>query len=116
MVITRRLHRSQQRRRGEALDVDDEVDRGVDQLPRAPLVRRIVVEEEEQDAHVQRPQQRRRRLAHIVGQPLAGERLGKDVDAQLALLARRGTEPRQRDVRDRRRSGRARAGAADRPA
>ena len=47
---------------------------------------------------MQRPQQRRRRIAHIVGQPLAGDRLREDVDAELALLARGRTEPRQRVV------------------
>ena len=45
---------------------------------------------------MERPQERRRGLAHIVGPPLSGNRLGEDVDRQLTLLARGGTEPRQR--------------------
>src|SRR5437773_11767536 len=45
---------------------------------------------------MKRPEQRRRGITHIVGQPLSGKSLRKDVDAELTLLAGGGAEPRQR--------------------
>src|SRR5262249_49098237 len=92
-------HRTQQPRRRQAPHVDDEVERRVDQPSRAALIGRVVVQKVKEDAHVQRPQQRRRRFAHVVREPLLGERFLEDANAQLALPARGGTEPRQGMIR-----------------
>src|SRR5436190_3453790 len=91
-------HGAQQRVGRDALGVHDEVDGAVDEDAGAPLLRRLVVEEVEQDAHVERPQERRRDVADVVGQPLAGERFGEDFGADFALAAGCRTEPGQRMI------------------
>src|SRR5687768_12307665 len=87
--------RPKERGSDDAFRIHGEVHERVDQAPRPALIRRAVIDEIEQDAHVEGPQQRRRHVTDVYGQPLAGNRLREDRDAALPLSAGCRPEPGQ---------------------